>query len=313
MPFTLHTPVLLNEVITFLQPQLGQLFIDGTVGAGGHARSILEATAPDGRLLGLDQDLTALDIARERLAPFNERAQLIHANFDRIKTVAIREDMSQVDGILLDLGVSSMQFDQPERGFSFQADGTLDMRMNSTNPVTAAQLVNTLPEDELANLIYQYGEERASRRIARSIVQARPITHTLQLAEVVKSAKRKRGKGKRKIHPATQTFQALRIAVNDELGVIERVLPQAIELLKPNGRLAVISFHSLEDRIVKWFFKREASTCICPPELPICMCDHTPTVRILTKKPIIPTSSDVSQNPRARSAKLRVVERLNSQ
>ncbi|MDM8519288.1 16S rRNA (cytosine(1402)-N(4))-methyltransferase RsmH [Anaerolineales bacterium HSG6] len=313
MPFTLHTPVLLNEVITFLQPQLGQLFIDGTVGAGGHARSILEATAPDGRLLGLDQDLTALDIARERLAPFNERAQLIHANFDRIKTVAIREDMSQVDGILLDLGVSSMQFDQPERGFSFQADGTLDMRMNSTNPVTAAQLVNTLPEDELANLIYQYGEERASRRIARSIVQARPITHTLQLAEVVKSAKRKRGKGKRKIHPATQTFQALRIAVNDELGVIERVLPQSIELLKPNGRLAVISFHSLEDRIVKWFFKREASTCICPPELPICMCDHTPTVRILTKKPIIPTSSDVSQNPRARSAKLRVVERLNSQ
>jgi 16S rRNA (cytosine1402-N4)-methyltransferase len=308
----LHIPVLLQEVVDALQPQTGGIYIDGTIGAAGHATAILEASTPGGQLLGLDHDLDALAIATERLARFGDRVRLAHANFDQLQDTAMYYGITSVDGILFDLGVSSMQLDQPERGFSFQADGPLDMRMDPTIGQTAASLVNTMPENELANLIYQYGEEPDSRHIARTIVNARPLSRTGQLAQLILHAKRRpHNKNKsRKIHPATRTFQALRIVVNDELGVIERVLPQAIELLKPGGRLVVIGFHSLEDRIVKQFFKREASDCICPSELPICACNHHPTVRILTKKPITPDPATVFDNPRARSAKLRVVERI---
>jgi len=305
----MHTPVLLQEVLDALQPRAGGIYIDGTVGAGGHTAAILKASAPDGQVYGLDQDRAALEMARRQLAEFGDRVHLLHSNFDQLSDVAKRYNISPVDGILLDLGVSSMQLDRPERGFSFQQEGPLDMRMNPTTGPSADTLVNQLPENELANLIYKYGEERHSRRIARAIVNARPIPNTLVLADVVAKAipgKRKRSR-RRKIHPATRTFQALRVAVNDELGALERVLPQAIAQLKPGGRLAVISFNSLEDRIVKQYFKQESQDCICPPEHPICTCGHKATVDIITKKPIIPSSAEVNENPKARSAKLRVV------
>jgi len=305
----MHVPVLLQEVIAALQPQPGGVYIDGTVGAGGHAAAVLEASAPDGQLYGFDQDQQALEIATGNLDKFGNRVHLTHANFKHLDQTARHLNIPPVNGILLDLGVSSMQFDQPDRGFSFQADGPLDMRMNPITGKTAADLVNNLPQDELANLIYKYGEERQSRRIARAIVQARPIYSTQELAATVARAARKPGKaGRSKIHPATQTFQALRIAVNNELTILEQVLPQALQLLKPKGRLAVISFHSLEDRIVKQFFRQEAQDCICPPEQPICTCRHKSIINIITKKPISPTLAEIDVNPRARSAKLRVVE-----
>lgn len=285
-----------------LQPRTGGVYVDGTVGAGGHAAAILQRSAPDGRLYGLDRDPAALEIARQRLAQFGDRVHLFHCNFDQLA----RLELPPADGILLDLGLSSMQLDRPERGFSFQQAGPLDMRMNPTAGQTAADLVNNLPEQELADLIYQYGEERHSRRIARAIVRARPIHSTVELARLVAGAGRS---GSRRIHPATRTFQALRIATNDELGALERTLPQAIARLKPGGRLAVISFHSLEDRIVKHFFRREARDCICPPKQPICTCQHQATVQIITKKPITPDLAEQDQNPRSRSAKLRVAEK----
>ena len=309
----MHQAVLLDKVITFLQPGPGGIYIDGTVGAGGHATAILKASEPDGQLFGLDQDQQALEIAQRNLAEFGDRVHLLHANFDQLSQLASHDQLPSADGILLDLGVSSMQLDQPERGFSFQVDGPLDMRMDITGGDTAADLVNRLGETELADLIYQYGEERYSRRIARAIIKARPIQRTGQLAEIVQKAvpfSGGKGKSRRqtKIHPATRTFQALRIAVNDELGALERTLPQAIELLKPSGRLAVISFHSLEDRIVKQYFRREAQDCICPPDQPVCTCRHKATIRIITKRPTMPSLAEVNANPRARSAKLRVVE-----
>ncbi|MEW5957235.1 MAG: 16S rRNA (cytosine(1402)-N(4))-methyltransferase RsmH [Chloroflexota bacterium] len=305
----MHEPVLLAEVITALQPHAGGVYIDGTVGAGGHALSILNESAPAGRLFGFDRDQSALELAKQRLLQFGARVHLLHSNFDQLSRLARQHHLPPADGILLDLGVSSMQVDQPERGFSFQADGPLDMRMDNTAGPTAADLVNRLPETELANLIYRYGEERHSRRIARAIVRARPLKQTGELARLIVQASRT-GKGQKqaKIHPATRTFQALRIAVNDELGALERALPQAIELLKPGGRLAVISFHSLEDRIVKQFFKQEAQDCICPPDQPVCTCRHKATIRIITKRPIMPSLAELDRNPRARSAKLRVVE-----
>jgi 16S rRNA (cytosine1402-N4)-methyltransferase len=304
----MHIPVLLQEVITALQPQPGGVYLDGTVGAGGHAAAILENSSPDGQLFGFDQDQSALAIATRQLSRFGQRVHLFHANFDRLAEVAQDQHIPPVDGILLDLGVSSMHLDQPERGFSFQVDGPLDMRMDSTSSQTAADLVNRLPEEELANLIYRYGEEHHSRRIARAIVKARPIRRTAELAQVVVRAAGYSRKDQAKIHPATRTFQALRIATNDELGALERVLPQAIARLNPGGRLAVISFHSLEDRIVKQFFQRESQDCICPPEQPICTCRHKATVNIITKRPIVPNLNEIDVNPRARSAKLRVVE-----
>ncbi len=303
-----HIPVLLAPTLTLLEVRQGGRYIDGTVGAGGHSLAILEASGPDGRLLGLDQDPQALQVAGARLP--HDQVVLVNANFRDLHTVAAEHGFTQVDGILLDLGVSSLQFDTAERGFAFQYDAPLDMRMSPATPVTAADLVNTLPEGELADVIYEYGEEPASRRIARAIVAARPIESTGQLAQIVARAAGKPGRWR--IHPATRTFQALRIAVNDELGALTAALPQAVSLLAPGGRLAVISFHSLEDRIVKTFFRDEARDCICPPHQPVCTCGHKATLRIITRKPVEADEAEVQQNSRARSAKLRVAERLTS-
>jgi len=304
----MHQSVLLAEVIAALQPHPGGVYIDGTVGAGGHTAALLAASAPDGQLFGFDRDQSALELARRQLAQFGQRVHLFQANFDRLAEIAQAHGLPKADGILLDLGVSSMQFDQPERGFSFQTEGPLDMRMDASTGPTAADLVNNLPEEELANLIYQYGEERHSRRIARAILKARPIRSTAELAQIVLRASGASRSERSKIHPATRTFQALRIAVNDELGALERTLPQALEWLRPGGRLAVISFHSLEDRIVKNYFKQESQDCICPPEQPVCTCRHKATIDIITKKPITASRKEIEANPRARSAKLRVVE-----
>jgi len=312
-----HIPVLLDAVLEGLRVQGGGRYIDGTVGAGGHSLAILES-APGVRLLGIDTDPNALQLASERLAPYigSGQARLVRANFEEIDEVARRESFAGVDGVLLDLGVSSMQLDRPERGFSFRADGPLDMRLDPQGPVTAADLVNTLPENELADLIYKYGEEPASRRIARRIVEQRaraPITTTAQLASIVSQAMggRAAGRTRNPIHPATKTFQALRIAVNRELDVLETALAAAVDLLKPGGRLAVISFHSLEDRAVKQFIRQEQKGCICPPELPVCQCGRNPTLRAMNSKPIKATAEEAHLNPRSRSAKLRVAERVS--
>jgi len=301
-----HQPVLYHEIIHALQPKNAGHYVDGTLGAGGHARGILETCKPDGRLLGLDVDPQALALARETLAPYGQRARLMQASYDSL-TERLREiGWNGVDGILLDLGLSSMQLDTPERGFSFQQDAPLDMRFDPASPTTAADLVNNLPQDELADLIYRNGEERASRRIARAIVKARPLQTTRQLAAVIETVLPRKGR----IHPATQTFQALRIAVNQELERVENVLPQAVAALKSDGRLAVISFHSLEDRIVKEYFRRESRDCICPPRQPVCTCGHKATLKEITRKPITPGEAEIAANPRARSAKLRIAEKL---
>lgn len=290
-----------------LAPQPGGRFIDATVGAGGHAAGLLAATAPDGRLLGLDRDPAALVVARERLNAYGERVRLVQAGFADLAAIARTHQFVPVDGILFDLGLSSLQLADPNRGFSFQAEGPLDMRFDPTQDLTAADLVNELPMDDLAELLYQYGEERESRRIAHAIVQARPIRTTRQLAEVVARAV---GGRRRHIHPATRTFQALRIAVNDELAQLQAALPQAVALLRPGGRLAVITFHSLEDRIVKEFMRRESRDCICEPGLPVCVCGHTASLRLIMRKPITPSVEEVQANPRSRSAKLRVAEKV---
>ena len=314
MTGTPHQPVLYHEIIHALQPKNKGYYVDGTVGAGGHAHGILEACAPDGRLLGLDVDPQALALARETLAPYGERARLIQASYDTLAERLREFEWDEVGGILLDLGLSSMQLDTPERGFSFQQDAPLDMRFDPVSPTTAADLVNSLPQDELADLIYRYGEERASRRIAQAILKARPLRTTRQLATVIESVLPRRGSFDRlrtkRVHPATRTFQALRIAVNDELNRVENVLPQAVAALKSGGRLAIISFHSLEDRIIKGYFRKESRDCICPPRQPVCTCGHKATLKEISRKPITPGKAETSVNPRARSAKLRVAEKL---
>lgn len=299
--------MLFQAVLSALAPQPGGRFIDATVGAGGHAAGLLAATTPGGRLLGLDRDPAALAVARQRLSAYGERVRLVQASFADLATIARTYEFAPVDGILFDLGLSSLQLADPKRGFSFQAEGPLDMRFDPTQDLTAADLVNNLSMNDLAELLYQYGEERESHRIARAIVQARPIRSTRQLAEVVARAI---GGRRGRTHPATRTFQALRIAVNDELGQLEAALPQAVALLRPGGRLAVITFHSLEDRIVKAFMRRESRDCICPPGLPVCVCGHTASLRLITRKPITPSAEEVQTNPRSRSAKLRVAERM---
>jgi 16S rRNA (cytosine1402-N4)-methyltransferase len=283
-----HVSVLLQPVIEWLAPRDGGRYIDATLGAGGHAAEILAASAPSGRVLGLDADPNALAVAARNLEHFGARAQLVHANFENLSAVAAAHGFVPADGIVLDLGISSMQLSDAARGFSFLTDGALDMRFDPAGATTAADLVNTRREKELADLIFQYGEERASRRIARAIVAARPIRTTRQLADVIERALGRRGR----IHPATRTFQAFRIAVNRELDVLARVLPQVSETLKVGGRVAIISFHSLEDRAVKLYF-REA--------------EH---LRVLTKHPLQPTDEEIAANPRSRSAKLRVAEKI---
>lgn len=310
----MHQPVLYHEIIHAIAPRRGGLYIDGTLGAGGHAWGILDASSPDGRLVGLDVDPQAMKLARVKLAPFGERAILVQASYTTLMEQLKELRWEAVDGILLDLGVSSMQLDTPERGFSFLVDAPLDMRFDPQNPRTAAMLVNELAEGELADILYKYGEERNARRVARAILRSRPLTSTRQLAEVVSRATSGGASG---IHPATRTFQALRIAVNQELEKLEVVLPQALSALKlvsgdqPAGRLAVIAFHSLEDRLVKQYFRREGRDCLCPPRQPICTCGHKAILRELTRQPIRPQEEEIRQNPRARSARLRIVERLN--
>jgi len=303
----MHQPVLYHEIIHALRPHDDGLYVDGTVGAGGHAWGILDASGPSGRLLGLDLDPQALDLACERLAPFGARTILTQASYATLRVQLDSLGWEVVDGILLDLGLSSMQLDSPERGFSFRVDAPLDMRFDPRGDVTAADLVNNLPERELADLIYRYGEERKSRQVARAIVATRPLHTTRQLTDLVV---RVIGRGKTKIHPATRTFQALRIATNGELESVETVLPQAMAALAPGGRLAVISFHSLEDRIVKTFFRRENHDCICPPKQPICTCTHRAVIKEISRRPIRPTEAETRLNPRSRSARLRVAEKL---
>ncbi len=280
--------------------------MDGTLGAGGHAAGLLAASEPGGLLLGLDVDPQALELARRNLAPFGERACLKRASYTSLPDQLASLGWDCVDGILLDLGASSMQFDTAERGFSFLADGPLDMRFDPSNPLTAAEIVNTWPEDELADVLARYGEEHASHRIARAILQARPINGTLRLAVVIEKSLGRHGAH----HPATQTFQALRIAVNRELEALEKTLPMAMQALGTGGRLAVISFHSLEDRRVKEFFRLESRDCICPPRQPICTCGHKASLKEITRKPIRPTEEEIDRNSRARSAKLRIAEKL---
>ncbi len=310
----MHRSVLYQEIIHELRPRQNGYYVDATVGAGGHAWGILQASSPSGRLLGLDVDPQALELARHRLQEFGERAVLVRASYIALNEQLADLGWAEVDGILLDLGMSSMQVDTAERGFSFLVEAPLDMRFDPDNPVRAADLVNELPESELADIIYHYGEERRARQVARAIVAARPIHTTVQLAQVVsrvvRAASRSKDRQQHGIHPATRTFQALRIAVNRELDALEAVLPQCIKTLTTGGRLAVIAFHSLEDRIVKQFFRRESQDCICPPRQPVCTCGHKASLKEISRRPITPQSAEIEQNPRARSARLRVAEKL---
>lgn len=302
-----HQSVLYHEVLEALAPSSGKNYLDGTLGAGGHAEGILHTSAPSGRLLGLDLDPQALAIAQQRLISFQQRAILRKSSYLNAPDILQEIGWPYFDGILLDLGVSSMQIDQPDRGFSFTKEGPLDMRFGPDTRLSAADLVNSLNEESLEEILRAYGEERYARRIARAIVKARPLFETRTLAEVVQKAVPFKGAP---IHPATRTFQALRIATNQELETLTDALPRLLNSLAPNGRIAVISFHSLEDRIVKNFFKIESKDCICPPEQLVCTCGHTASLRILTKKPIQPTHQETQANPRARSARLRVAVKI---
>ena len=301
----MHTPVLVNEAIEALGVQPGGRYIDCTVGGGGHAAAILEQSSPGGQLLGIDADPKAIEIARTRLKAYSESVLLINENFANLQTICIKYDFFPVHGILLDLGLSSFQLNNEGRGFSFQYDAPLDMRLSPSQEVTAADIINTFSETELAHLIRTYGEERYSHQIARYIGQQRPIKTTLHLAHTIEQAI---GGRRGRIHPATRAFQALRIAVNHELEHLEAALKQAVSLLGIKGRLVVISYHSLEDRIVKQFMQREAKECICPPGTLVCVCGHKASLRLINKKVITPSPAEVQLNPRSRSAKLRAAE-----
>jgi 16S rRNA (cytosine1402-N4)-methyltransferase len=308
MSLPVHVPVLLDEVIAGLQPQRGGYFVDCTVGLGGHAAAILEKLSPSGRLLGIDADPEAIKLSQDKLSDYGEAFTLVNDNFVNLEAICKRYHFHPVDGILFDLGVSSLQLDTAERGFSFHLDAPLNMRFDPGQGLTASDIVNSFSEQELAKLIEKYGEERHSRRIARYIVQNRPIATTVELAHLVEQAL---GGKRARIHPATRTFMALRIAVNSELQNLELALNQTINLLRPGGRLTVISYHSLEDRIVKQFMRYAASSCLCPPGTVICRCGHQPTLKLISRKVIKPTSLETESNPRSRSAKLRIAERLN--
>ncbi|MGZ6345744.1 MAG: 16S rRNA (cytosine(1402)-N(4))-methyltransferase RsmH [Candidatus Limnocylindrales bacterium] len=307
-----HLPVMVEEVMAALSPVAGSFMVDATVGGGGHAVRILEATSPDGRLLGLDADPAAIARTARRLAPYAERVTLRQTNFAHLGDVAPEAGFAVVDGILLDLGLSSHQLADTTRGFSFRADGPLDLRFDPSRGRPASALVNELDAPALERLLREFGEEPFARRIGRAIVRARqdrPIATALQLAAIVEGAVPGR-RGPRRIHPATRTFQALRIAVNEELETLPTALAAALELLKPGGRLAVLSYHSLEDRIVKRFVAAERRGCTCPPELPVCVCGRAPRLRPVGAAPSRPTPEEIVRNPRARSARLRAAERL---
>jgi len=300
-----HVPVLYQEVLSFLDASHGGVFIDATVGGGGHAAGILAQAGARARLLGIDRDLAALKEAGRRLAPYSQQVTLRHGSFACLADLA--EGFIPADGILFDLGLSSAQLADPARGFSFSHDGPLDMRFDPTAAgPTAADLVNSLSVKELTQLLYRYGEERQARRIAEAIAAARPLTSTAELARLIEGVAGRR----EHIHPATRTFQALRIAVNDELAMIEAALPQTLDILAPGGRLVVISFHSLEDRLVKRFLQRESRDCLCPPDVPVCTCGHRARLCLLTRKAVRPTEREIAANPRARSARLRAAQKI---
>ncbi len=302
-----HTPVMMPEIMQALNVQPGGRYIDATLGEGGHSKSILQAADPGGQVLGLDADAEAISVATKRLTGHGDAFLAINTNFRDIRATALRYEFVPVHGVLFDLGVSSLQLDRESRGFSFRRADPLDMRFSFDQQITAADIINGYAESELADIIFHLGEDRAARRIARAIVRNRPISTSLELAEIIERVNPRRGK---RTHPATRAFQAIRIAVNDELAALETALEQAVSLLGQGGRLAVISYHSLEDRIVKNFIRKQASDCICPPGTPICRCDHLATLKITTRRPLIPTESEINSNPRARSAKLRVAERI---
>ncbi len=307
-----HLSVMPEEVIRFLSPQPGGTYLDGTLGGAGHSLLILQHCTPGGTLVGIDQDVEALVAARQRLAGFETATHLVHGNFGDLGLHLNRLGMQALDGFILDLGVSSHQLDSATRGFSFQQNAPLDMRMDTSSGETAAEMLNRLPEDELERIIREYGEERWARRIAQFIIKARvasPVIETLQLVDIIKGAVPK-AKWDDRIHPATRTFQAVRIAVNRELENLEKGLRGALDLLKPGGHGVVISFHSLEDRIVKHIFREYATGCLCPRNLPVCACGRAPRARLLTGRPILATDTEIHENPRSRSAKLRAVEKL---
>lgn len=307
-----HIPVMVREVIASLRCRAGALYLDCTVGGGGHAEAILQNTAPDGLLVGIDTDGEAIEAAEKRLAPFRGRAILVKGNFADMDAILTRMNIERADGILIDLGVSSHQLDTADRGFSFTHDAPLDMRMDRSRGRNAYDLIQSLPEAELERILREYGEERMARRIARSIVTKRdttPVRTTAALAALVIQAL-PREAARQKIHPATRTFQAFRIAVNDELTGLHRAIADGMERLRPGGRLSVISFHSLEDRIVKNAFRRGEKGCLCPPDLPVCVCGRKPTLKVVNRKPIVPGKEEISDNPRSRSAKLRTAERI---
>lgn len=318
-----HIPVLRTEILEFVQPHSNGIYVDGTIGLGGHSFSILEKSSPSGRLIGIDLDENALALAKKRLHSFKDRLLLIHGNFAELRGLLDSCGISEVDGVILDLGVSSLQLDTPSRGFSFQSTGPLDMRMDKGLTRSASQIVNESSPERLIQIFREYGEERYAKQITQQIVNVRtetPIETTDQLAKLIekvysyksnysRDSLKKSNRGKR-IHPATRVFQALRIAVNSELENLSQGLDAAISVLKSQGHLCVISFHSLEDRIVKQHFRHCAKTCICSPKTPVCICKHEKVLDIVTTKPVQTSSGEVESNPRARSAKLRVATRV---
>lgn len=311
---SVHRPVMLSETIDALDVRPGGRYIDGTIGEGGHASAILEVSEPGGQLLGFDADREAVTVATSRLGRFGSAVRIENESFAEMRAIAIRYDFVPVHGVLLDLGMSSLQLDRETRGFSFRRPDPLDMRFSLEPGPTASDIVNGYSEGDLSDLIYRLGEERASRRIASAIVSRRPIETSQELATIVEGCKRAPSRNSNGLrHPATKTFQALRIAVNDELRTLEAGLGQAISLLGHGGRLVVISYHSLEDRIVKTCLRRATSSCICPPDsksMPVCTCKHEPTMRTVVDRSIAPSKSEVADNPRSRSARLRVAQRI---
>lgn len=306
-----HLSVLLQECLNGLNIRPDGIYVDGTLGGAGHSSRIAERLTT-GKLIGIDRDPVALKAAGERLAPYQDRVELVHSNFCEIKEVLEQRDIPGVDGILLDLGVSSPQLDDAQRGFSYMADAPLDMRMNSEDALTAYTVVNTWPQEELRRILFDYGEERYAPKIAAAICRRReqaPVETTLELVDVIRSAMPPAAL-REKQHPAKRSFQAIRIAVNDELGSVEKVMAEAVDLLNPGGRMAVITFHSLEDRIVKTAMNEAAKGCVCPKEFPVCVCGRKPKVKLISRKPITASEEELKINPRSRSAKLRVCEKI---
>ena len=308
-----HKPVLLDECIEMLNIRPGGVYVDGTLGRAGHSREIVRRLT-GGRLICIDQDTAAIRAAEERLAPWRDRVTLVHGNFSDLADILREAGVSGVDGALFDLGVSSPQLDDASRGFSYMQDAPLDMRMDNTAALTAREVVNTWSQEELRRILYEYGEERYAPAVAKAIIRARetgPVETTLELAEIVRGAMPPAAL-REKQHPAKRTFQAVRIAVNGELDALPPMLEAAVDSLNPGGRLAVITFHSLEDRIVKQTLREQARGCTCPREFPVCVCGKKPKIRLVTRKPIVPGAAELSENPRARSAKLRAAEKCEA-